>query len=71
MESNEQNNKQNRNRLINIEKSLTAVRGEWGWGLGEKGEEIKQKTKTKTSQTKTTNSTVITREKGVGGGRRR
>ena len=36
-------NKQNRNRFIDTEKRLTAVRGEEGWGLDEKGEGIKKK----------------------------
>ena len=40
MEFNE--NKQNRNRLIDAENRLTAIRVEGGWGLGEKGKGNKQ-----------------------------
>ena len=35
-------NKQNRNRLMDTENRLTAIRREVGWGLGEKGEGIKK-----------------------------
>ena len=35
-------NKQNRNRLIDTENILTVARWEGGWGMGEKGEEIRK-----------------------------
>ena len=44
VESNEQTNQQNRNKLIDSENRLTVVRGEAVGGLGEIGEGIKQKT---------------------------
>ena len=40
--------KQNRNRFIDKENRLTAVSGAGVWGLGQKGEGIKQKEKEKT-----------------------
>ena len=43
MESNEQNKLTNRNRLIDPENRLTALRGEEVGGLGAKGEVIKKK----------------------------
>ena len=49
-----QTNKQNRNRLIDRENKLTAVRGEGVGGLGEK----------KQTNSDTDNSTVITRGNG-------
>ena len=36
-------NRQNRNRLIDTGNRLTAVRGERGWGVGDKGKGIKKK----------------------------
>ena len=57
-------NKQNRNRLIDKENRLTAVRGEGVRGLSEKGEGIKKKI------IDTDNSMEMTRGKGgVRGGR--
>ena len=35
-------NRQNRNRLIDTENSVMVARGEWGWGVGERGEGIKK-----------------------------
>ena len=61
MKFNRQNKKQNRDRLIDVENRLTAVRGEGFGGLGEKDDEIKQKIKTKTDLD---NTMVITRGKG-------
>ena len=59
-------NKQNRNRLIDTENRLTAVRREGLEGLCEKGKDIKKKK----TLIDTDNSLVITRGKGGGGGRR-
>ena len=64
VESNKQN-KQNRNRLIDTENRLTAVRGRGVGKMGGKGEGIKEKT----SQTQTI-VWWLKREGKVGGGRR-
>ena len=53
-------NKQNRNRFIDTENRLTAVRREEGWGLGEKGEGTKQRKKIDTDNS----IMVIARGKG-------
>ena len=61
-------NKQNRDRLIETENRLTAVRGERGWGLDEKGEGIKQQ-QNKTL-IDTANRMMMVKGKEGGGGRR-
>lgn len=66
MASNEQNNKQPRNRLTDTEKRVTAVRrvGGGGWVKRAKGLSNKQNK----SKNKKTNTMVITRGKGRGVG---
>ena len=43
-------NEKNKNRLIDTENRLTALRGEGGWELGEIGEGIKQKNRNMNSK---------------------
>ena len=61
MEYNEKITKYSRNRLIVTENRLTAIRGEVGWGAGQKSEEIKQRKKKTLIDRE--NSMVITRGK--------